>query len=65
MKADWGTIQAWLAWADESNIQYALGLVKTKIAQNELTLLEAQDDVTHTDDADRVILEILSKFDTK
>lgn len=50
---------------DTENLLYLLGLVQGEMTRLRLEEVELLDQVTHTDDADRAILEILEKFDTK
>lgn len=50
---------------DTENLLYLLGLVQGEMSRLRLEEVELLDQVTHTDDADRAILEILEKFDTK
>jgi predicted house-cleaning noncanonical NTP pyrophosphatase (MazG superfamily) len=47
------------------NLLYLLNLVRGEMSRLRLEEVELLDEVTHTDDADRAILEILEKFDTK
>jgi hypothetical protein len=47
------------------NLLYLLNLVQGEMSRLRLEEVELLDEVTHTDDADRAILEILEKFDTK
>jgi len=47
------------------NLLYLLGLVQGEMTRLRLEEVELLDHVEHTDDADRAILEILEKFDTK
>ena len=50
---------------DTDNLLYLLNLVQGEMTRLRLEEVELLDEVTHTDDADRAILEILEKFDTK
>jgi hypothetical protein len=50
---------------DTENLLYLLNLVQGEMTRLRLEEVELLDEVTHTDDADRAILEILEKFDTK
>jgi hypothetical protein len=50
---------------DTENLLYLLNLVQGEMTRLRLEEVELLDQVTHTDDADRAILEILEKFDTK
>jgi hypothetical protein len=50
---------------DTANLLYLLGLVQGEMTRLRLEEVELLDQVEHTDDADRAILEILEKFDTK
>ena len=50
---------------DTENLLYLLNLVQGEMSRLRLEEVELLDRVTHTDDADRAILEILEKFDTK
>jgi hypothetical protein len=65
MQSDKATIRDWCEWADQENMAYAMKLIQTEIARLEISSLELTDDVDNTDDADRAILEMLEKFDTK
>ena len=47
------------------NKLYLLNLVQGELTRLRLEEEELLDQVEHTDDADRAILEILEKFDTK
>lgn len=47
------------------NLLYLLNLVQGEMSRLRLEEVELLDLVEHTDDADRAILEILEKFDTK
>jgi len=46
-------------------LRYVLNLVQGEMTRLRLEEVELLDHVEHTDDADRAILEILEKFDTK
>jgi hypothetical protein len=50
---------------DTENLLYLLNLVQGEMTRLRLEEVELLDQVTHTDDADRAILEMLEKFDTK
>jgi hypothetical protein len=50
---------------DTENLLYLLNLVQGEMTRLRLEEVELLDHVEHTDDADRAILEILEKFDTK
>lgn len=50
---------------DTENLLYLLNLVQGEMSRLRLEEVELLDQVEHTDDADRAILEILEKFDTK
>ena len=50
---------------DTENLLYLLNLVQGEMTRLRLEEVELLDYVEHTDDADRAILEILEKFDTK
>ena len=50
---------------DTENLLYLLKLVQGEMSRLRLEEVELLDLVEHTDDADRAILEILEKFDTK
>ncbi len=50
---------------DTENLLYLLNLVQGEMTRLRLEEVELLDQVEHTDDADRAILEILEKFDTK
>ena len=50
---------------DTENLLYLLNLVQGEMTRLRLEEVELLDLVEHTDDADRAILEILEKFDTK
>jgi hypothetical protein len=50
---------------DTENLLYLLNLVQGEMTRLRLEEVELLDEVTHTDDADRAIIEILEKFDTK
>jgi hypothetical protein len=47
------------------NLLYLLNLVQGEMSRLRLEEVELLDLVEHTDDADRAILEMLEKFDTK
>lgn len=65
MTADADTLKEFYADIDTENLLYLLGLVQGEMSRLRLEEVELLDEVTHTDDADRAILEILEKFDTK
>ena len=48
---------------DTENLLYLLNLVQGEMTRLRLEEVELLDEVTHTDDADRAILEILEKFE--
>lgn len=50
---------------DTENLLYLLKLVQGEMSRLRLEEVELLDLVEHTDDADRAILEMLEKFDTK
>jgi hypothetical protein len=50
---------------DTENLLYLLNLVRGEMSRLRLEEVELIDLVEHTDDADRAILEMLEKFDTK
>jgi len=50
---------------DTENLLYLLNLVQGEMTRLRLEEVELLDYVEHTDDADRAILDILEKFDTK
>jgi len=50
---------------DTENLLYLLNLVRGEMSRLRLEEIELIDLVEHTDDADRAILEMLEKFDTK
>jgi len=65
MRADKATMKEWYEWADQENLAYAMRLIQIELARLSMETLILTDDVEHTDDADRAILEMLEKFDTK
>lgn len=65
MEVDKATLNEWMEWADAANVAYAMNLIQRGLTELQLEALEVLDTVTHTDDADRAIIEILEKFDTK
>ena len=65
MRADKATMKEWYEWADQENLAYAMKLIQIELARLSMETLALTDDIDHTDDADRAILEILEKFDTK
>ena len=50
---------------DTENLLYLLNLVQGEMSRLRLEEVELLDFVENTDDADRAILEMLEKFDTK
>jgi len=50
---------------DTENLLYLLNLVRGEMSRLRLEEVELLDFVENTDDADRAILEMLEKFDTK
>ena len=50
---------------DTENLLYLLNLVRGEMSRLRLEEVELLDFVENTDDADRAILELLEKFDTK
>jgi hypothetical protein len=50
---------------DTENLLYLLNLVQGEMSRLRLEEVELLDFVENTDDADRAILELLEKFDTK
>ena len=65
LTSDAQTLKAFYAEIDTENLLYLLNLVQGEMSRLRLEEVELLDEVTHTDDADRAILEILEKFDTK
>lgn len=65
MQSDKDTIREWCEWADQVNMAYAMKLIQTELSRLAVHSLTLEDDIAHTDDADRAILEMLEKFDTK
>jgi len=65
MYADIRTIEKWFDDLSADDISYAFELIQIAQSELELQRLEALDEVSHTDDADYAILEMLSKFDNK
>jgi hypothetical protein len=65
MTADAQTLKAFYEEIDLDNLLYLLNLVNGEVGRLRLEEIELFDEVTHTDDADRAIIEILEKFDTK
>ena len=65
MTADEQTLKAFYDDMDTENLLYLLNLVQGEMTRLRLEEMELLDQVEHTDDADRAILEILEKFDTK
>ena len=65
MTASTEELNEFYADIDTENLLYLLGLVQGEMTRLRLEEVELLDQVEHTDDADRAILEILEKFDTK
>jgi hypothetical protein len=65
MTSDAQTLKAFYEEIDTENLLYLLNLVRGEMSRLRLEEVELLDQVEHTDDADRAILEILEKFDTK
>lgn len=65
MTASTEELKEFYADIDTENLLYLLNLVQGEMTRLRLEEVELLDEVTHTDDADRAILEILEKFDTK
>lgn len=65
MTSDAQTLKAFYDDLDTENLLYLLNLVQGEMTRLRLEEMELLDEVEHTDDADRAILEILEKFDTK
>jgi len=65
MTASTEELKEFYADIDTDNLLYLLNLVQGEMTRLRLEEVELLDEVTHTDDADRAILEILEKFDTK
>jgi hypothetical protein len=65
MTASTEELNEFYADIDTENLLYLLNLVQGEMTRLRLEEVELLDEVTHTDDADRAILEILEKFDTK
>ena len=65
LHANKAQLSKWFKSITDDDVQYAFELLQMAKTENELHLLSIIDDVEHTDDADRAILEILEKFDTK
>jgi hypothetical protein len=65
MTASTEELKEFYADIDTANLLYLLNLVQGEMTRLRLEEVELLDEVTHTDDADRAILEILEKFDTK
>jgi guanylate kinase len=65
LNASKSTLNDWYDKVGQDDIEYAFELLAQ--AKAELLVSEAEifDQVEHTDDADRAILEILEKFDNK
>lgn len=65
MTASTEELKEFYADIDTANLLYLLNLVQGEMTRLRLEEVELLDQVEHTDDADRAILEILEKFDTK
>lgn len=65
MTASTEELKEFYADIDTANLLYLLNLVQGEMTRLRLEEVELLDLVEHTDDADRAILEILEKFDTK
>ena len=65
MTASTEELNEFYADIDTANLLYLLNLVQGEMTRLRLEEVELLDQVEHTDDADRAILEILEKFDTK
>jgi hypothetical protein len=65
MTASTEELKEFYADIDTANLLYLLNLVQGEMTRLRLEEVELLDEVTHTDDADRAIIEILEKFDTK
>ena len=65
MTASTEELNEFYADIDTENLLYLLNLVQGEMTRLRLEEVELLDLVEHTDDADRAILEILEKFDTK
>ena len=65
MTASTEELNEFYADIDTENLLYLLNLVQGEMTRLRLEEVELLDQVEHTDDADRAILEILEKFDTK
>jgi hypothetical protein len=65
MTASTEELKEFYADINTENLLYLLNLVQGEMTRLRLEEVELLDEVTHTDDADRAILEILEKFDTK
>ena len=65
MTAGTQELKAFYEEVDLDDLLYLLSLVQGEMSRLRLEEVELLDEVTHTDDADRAILEILEKFDTK
>ena len=65
MTASTEELKEFYADIDTANLLYLLNLVQGEMTRLRLEEVELLDEVEHTDDADRAILEILEKFDTK
>lgn len=65
MTSDAQTLKAFYEEIDLENLLYLLNLVQGEMSRLRLEEVELLDEIEHTDDADRAILEILEKFDKK
>ena len=65
MTASTEELNEFYADIDTENLLYLLNLVQGEMTRLRLEEVELLDLVEHTDDADRAIIEILEKFDTK
>ena len=65
LHANKAQLSKWFATITEDDMKYAFELLQMAKTETELQLLEVLDEVEDTDDADRVILEIMEKIDRK
>lgn len=65
LHANKAQLAKWFNTITEDDMKYAFELLQMAKTESELQLLAVLDEVEDTDDADRAILEILEKFDTK
>jgi hypothetical protein len=65
MTASTEELKEFYADIDTANLLYLLNLVQGEMSRLRLEEVELLDFVENTDDADRAILELLEKFDTK